>query len=716
MNMHVVSYNPKKSALKNGAKAMATLVEAKNQKLAAMKAAMLLEELHPGASDNFFNPTVTEDRVGSPRPGIGFFSTEFMEENELVDGVWTRKPDPTPTRPAELSLQEKIAALVLLGKTDLDDHDYSLILDFFADDESGDDDTHTIVNVLSQYPAVAAMYPARVTELVAEIEKKFSPPIDAAQASAFVNDRIYGKSEEKPLPSSVTSQSTSPLSDARVWSDFGRLDIAIATSLVTSADSIDAVPAADVARAKELIKEDVDQLFKRLSMELRTQSNALFIPAPLIFSIARAAKNRPEIVDDANARHQFVESALSGWRAGSTQPPVKEAQPEQSEPREPQPEIKNIGGGMFSIDGLVGQGHATSNEGEKTEIDQEPAPSVSKQARQELDEMGYGIYAGSDEAPGVHQIKEIEPDKAIVTPDEFQSRAAAIEKDIAEKSEAAQENLSIWKRVHRTDPARTKRKETWRGKGKDRELIRVVTSVNPTYQIMRATEIFGPFGIGWGVEIVDERFDPGLPLMEPVFDESNREINRRPMRDGDGSLIRALNHTIRINLWYTFNGKSGSFPAFGHTKYLYATNSGMTCDDEVGKKSLTDAITKGLSALGFSADVYTGLFDDNEYITENKIEFEIKAASDKAEDTVRLRSELDAKLSRVAETIKSAVSENEATKVYGIIAREVEVHRKNAEAKGDNEHARYLSGRLRRLNDLKDARIAALKTNEGEKA
>ncbi|GAB7197611.1 hypothetical protein OS11_38880 [Dickeya oryzae] len=44
---------------------------------------------------------------------------------------------------------------------------------FFADDENGDDDTHTIVNVLSQYPVVATMYPVRVTELVAEIEKKF---------------------------------------------------------------------------------------------------------------------------------------------------------------------------------------------------------------------------------------------------------------------------------------------------------------------------------------------------------------------------------------------------------------------------------------------------------------------------------------------------------------------------------------------------------------
>ncbi|RNM07737.1 exodeoxyribonuclease VIII-like protein [Dickeya undicola] len=717
MAMYVASHEPKKSALKNGAKAMATLVEAKNQKLAAMKATMLLEELHPGASDNFFNPTITEDRVGSPRPGIGFFSTDFMDENELVDGVWTRKSDPTPTRPAELSLQEKIAALVLLGKTDLDDHDYSLVLDFFADDESGDDDTHTIVRVLSQYPAVAAMYPARVTELVAEIEKKFSPPIDAAQASAFVNDRIYGKAVDKREPA-VIPQSTSPLSSARVWSDFGRLDIAIATSLVTSADSIDAVPAADVARAKELIKEDSDQLFKRLSMELRTQSNALFIPASLIFSIVRAAKKRPEIISDANALHQFVDAALAGWRVGLEPAEIEETQLAPPAPQEPQPEIQNLGGGRFSIDGLISQESGASNQGEKTEVaHSEPAAGVAQQARQALDEMGYGIYAGSDGVePGVHRIKEVEPGKASVTPDEFQSRAAAIEKDIAEKSEAAQENLSIWKRVHRTDPARTKRKETWRGKGKDRELIRSVTSVNPTYQIMRATEIFGPFGIGWGVEIIEERFDPGLPLMEPVFDESNREINRRPMRDGDGSLIRALNHTIRINLWYTFNGNSGSFPAFGHTKYLYATNSGMTCDDEVGKKSLTDAITKGLSALGFSADVYTGLFDDSEYITENKIEFDIKAASDKAEDTVRLRSELDAKLSRVAETIKSAVSENETTKVYGIIAREVEVHRKNAEANGDSDHAKYLSGRLRRLNDLKDARIAALKTNEGEKA
>ncbi|GAB7202430.1 hypothetical protein [Dickeya oryzae] len=636
-----------------------------------------------------------------------------MEENELVDGVWTRKPDPTPTRPTELSLQEKVAALVLLGKTDLDDHDYSLVLDFFADDENGDDDTHTIVNVLSQYPVVATMYPVRVTELVAEIEKNFKPPINAEQASAFVNNMIYGKAVDKREPA-VIPQSTSPLSSARVWSDFGRLDIAIATSLVTSADSIDAVPAADVARAKELIKEDSDQLFKRLSMELRTQSNALFIPAPLIFSIVRAAKNRTEIVDDANARHQFVESALAGWRAGSTQPPVKEAQPEQSEPREPQPEIKNIGGGMFSIDGLVGQGGSTSNEGEKTEAGQEPVPSVSQQARQELDEIGYGIYAGdADTTP------QSAPSETTVTPDVVAGATSDTRVETADASERmerylsamkddqAKANLAIWNRVQRTDPAFVKKNDYGAG----------LSSIKAQYILMRATEVFGLEGIGWGVEIKEERIDKGVPLLEPIQDQSGKIIGQRPVRDGDGSLFCLSVHTIRIDLWYIWNGQRGSIPSYGHTDYITSGRDGkLIMEKEAAKKSLTDATVKALSHLGFAADVYMDMHNDGAYTAELDVEFGIKRASEKAVDVTRLREELDEKLGRAAETIKAAVSENEATKVYGVLAREVEVHRKNAEAKGDSEHARYLSGRLRRLNDLKDARIAALKTNEGEKA
>ncbi|MEW4957276.1 hypothetical protein ABVW88_12095, partial [Enterobacter cloacae subsp. cloacae] len=137
------------------------------------------------------------------------------------------------------------------------------------------------------------------------------------------------------------------------------------------------------------------------------------------------------------------------------------------------------------------------------------------------------------------------------------------------------------------------------------------------------------------------------------------------------------------------------------------------CDGEATKKSLTDATKKALSSLGFSADIFMGLYDNPEYRQKNKEEFALKNASDNAEDAARLRQELDDKLTRVANTLATGVSANEVTKVFASIAREVEVHRKDAEAKGDSQHANYLSKRLRRLTTIKDERLKELnKTQE----
>ncbi len=38
------------------------------------------------------------------------------------------------------------------------------------------------------------------------------------------------------------------------------------------------------------------------------------------------------------------------------------------------------------------------------------------------------------------------------------------------------------------------------------------------------------------------------------------------------------------------------------------------------KKARTDALTKGLSELGFNADVFLGLYDDNKYVAERQAE------------------------------------------------------------------------------------------------
>lgn len=112
--------------------------------------------------------------------------------------------------------------------------------------------------------------------------------------------------------------------------------------------------------------------------------------------------------------------------------------------------------------------------------------------------------------------------------------------------------------------------------------------------------------------------------------------------------------------------------------------------------------------LGFSADIFMGLYDNPEYRQRNKAEFDIKNASENAEDATRLRKELDEKLINVANTLAAAVTANEVNKVFGLIAREVDVHRKAAETKGDKEYSSYLGSRLRRITDIKTERLAAL--------
>ena len=46
--------------------------------------------------------------------------------------------------------------------------------------------------------------------------------------------------------------------------------------------------------------------------------------------------------------------------------------------------------------------------------------------------------------------------------------------------------------------------------------------------------------------------------------------------------------------------------------------TGNRVDDDCIKKVATDALTKGLSKLGFNADVFMGRFDDNKYVNTPK--------------------------------------------------------------------------------------------------
>ncbi len=158
------------------------------------------------------------------------------------------------------------------------------------------------------------------------------------------------------------------------------------------------------------------------------------------------------------------------------------------------------------------------------------------------------------------------------------------------REETKMETLALWSAVEKTDPKFTK--EFKRGGGFNG------TAINPTWMVKRATEIFGPIGIGWGYTIQDESYQKG----HDCLNENGQTF---------GTVII---HKLRLEVWYIWNGSLGRVQQFGQTEFVGRNKYGMFTDEEAPKKSLTDALTKCLSLIGFAADVHMGLFDDNKCV------------------------------------------------------------------------------------------------------
>lgn len=152
-------------------------------------------------------------------------------------------------------------------------------------------------------------------------------------------------------------------------------------------------------------------------------------------------------------------------------------------------------------------------------------------------------------------------------------------------------NLCLWNAVMATDP-KYSRAFTRAGGFSG-------TAINATYQVQKATEQFGPIGLGWGYTVLEERFQNGAFL---GFDSQG------------SSLGTEVIHIVRIELWYRWKGETGKLQHFGQTTFVGKTRNGIFTDEEAPKKSLTDAISKCLSLLGFGADVFMGLYDDQKYV------------------------------------------------------------------------------------------------------
>lgn len=167
------------------------------------------------------------------------------------------------------------------------------------------------------------------------------------------------------------------------------------------------------------------------------------------------------------------------------------------------------------------------------------------------------------------------------------------------------DNLELWRSVEKTDPAATKQ---FAGKGGFRG-----TAISPMYLIKKATEVWGPMGDKWGIRISNSHVFRGAPLLNK-----------------DGVIVgRELLYVVQAYVYYPGpSGGMGEVPCFGQTILSGQRKGGeFYTDEEAPKKSLTDALTKGLSWLGFAADVHMGRYDDSKYVSQ--VQKEMASANNK---------------------------------------------------------------------------------------
>lgn len=208
-------------------------------------------------------------------------------------------------------------------------------------------------------------------------------------------------------------------------------------------------------------------------------------------------------------------------------------------------------------------------------------------------------------------------------------------------------NMQIWEQVEKTDTRYTKDAKVG---GQN------ITSLNGTAMIMKATEVFGPAGIGFGWKVLEERFDPGVEIFIGEGDKRT-------------SLGFTSNHTVRIAFWFILDGQRGEIESYGCTNYIYKVSYGMLTDGEAPKKSLTDAIKKALSALGFSADVFLGMFDDKDYVSALADEQAIELAEDKAAEEERQKQERLDYIASVIQSLKDAKTPKELKAFHDVAVR-----------------------------------------------
>ena len=195
-------------------------------------------------------------------------------------------------------------------------------------------------------------------------------------------------------------------------------------------------------------------------------------------------------------------------------------------------------------------------------------------------------------------------------------------------------SLEFWDKVKDTDKKFTKNVSYGRS----------FTSINPQWQIREATKHWGAYGGKWGLK------NTSLTHLEGVT-------------KGTMYLYKAV-----------FYSPLGEFEIMNS---IFAVNDKGRVDDEFAKKVETDTLTKAMSKVGFSANIFMGLWEDARYVEQEALKFKIADNNEMAskEELAELWKKVDAKKLKPTEDQKKeltyGVTKGRARQLYQNIINKV---------------------------------------------
>ncbi len=195
------------------------------------------------------------------------------------------------------------------------------------------------------------------------------------------------------------------------------------------------------------------------------------------------------------------------------------------------------------------------------------------------------------------------------------------------------DNLKLWKAVEKTDPAHT-RSVSQRGG---------YTAICPQYQARVATGQWGSYGRAWGLK--NMKFDYTL-----------------------------LDLTRMVILKAEFFYPSGSFQVNNAIEVISAKGYP---DSDFAKKLETNTISKALSRLGFSADVFMGEFDDADYVNELNNQIGIDKALDKDAEREKKVKEFNDTMVGYVKQINKALAVHEVKALFNKAFRIADLNNNN---------------------------------------